>query len=56
MIGGDILAIQIHRTVDIPPDQMFAIAQEILGDHRTVGSINENIYTLFSHAEGLMNL
>ena len=50
MSGGDIFTVQIDGAVDIPPDQMLAIAQQILGNEGPVGLIDKDVDALLGHA------
>ena len=43
------LAIEIYRAVDIPPDQMLPITKQILGNQRAVRAVDEDIDTLLGH-------
>ena len=43
------LAIQIHRAIDIPPNQVFPIAKQILGNQGAVRAVDEDVDALFGH-------
>jgi hypothetical protein len=49
MIGGNIFAVQIYGAIDVSPNQVFPIAQQILGNQSAVRPVDQDADTLFGH-------
>ena len=43
------LAIEIHRAIDIPPDQVLTITKQILGNQRGVRLVDQDVDALLRH-------